>query len=72
MNELVPDSEAEVSYVGIPEAISAIMLLGRGTLLAKFDVQRAYRLLPVCPSQRYLLGMYWKCAYFVDLALPFG
>ena len=72
VNDLIPDSEAAVSYVGIPEAISSIMQLGPGTLLAKFDIQRAYRLLPVCPAQRYLLGMCWKGAYFVDLAIPFG
>ena len=45
--DLIPDSQAEVSYTGIPEAIDLIMPLGKGALLAKFDIRHAYRLLPV-------------------------
>lgn len=48
VNNLISDSQAEVSYVGIPEAMSMIMSLGQNALLAKFDISRAYRLLPVC------------------------
>ena len=46
--------------------------LGRGALIAKFDVQSAFRNLAVLPSQRYLLGMKWRGKFFVDLVLPFG
>ena len=42
VNSLIADSQAEVSYVGIPEAMSMIMNLGKGAVLAKFDVSRAY------------------------------
>ena len=48
------------------------MSLGRGTLLAKFDVESAYRIIPIHPNDRYLLGMQWQGHYFVDMALPFG
>ena len=72
VNDLIPDSKAEVSYVGIPEAIATIMKVGRGAMLAKFDVERAYRLLPVCARHRRFLGMVWRGAFYVDLALPFG
>ena len=40
--------------------------------MAKFDLKRAYRSFPVRESDRYLLGMFWKNKYYVDLALPFG
>jgi len=40
--------------------------------MAKFDVESAYRNVPVHPSDRYLLGMKWRNQYYVDLALPFG
>ncbi len=46
--------------------------LGRGALMAKFDVRSAFRNLAVLPSQRYLLGMKWRGKFFVDLVLPFG
>ncbi len=72
VNDLIPDREAEVSYAGIPEAVALIMRLGKGSLLAKFDIRRAYRLLPVCISHRLFLGMRWKGKYYLDLALPFG
>ena len=35
------------------------MSLGWGTLLAKFDVESAYRIIPVHPNDLYLLGMQW-------------
>ncbi len=72
VNDLIPDQEASVSYAGLPEAINTIMRLGRGTLMAKFDISRAYRSLPVHPDQRALLCMVWRGKYYVDLALPFG
>ena len=46
--------------------------LGRGALTAKFDVETAYRNIPVHPSDRFLLGMKWQEFYYVDLTLPFG
>ena len=41
---------------------------GRGVLMAKFDVEAAYRNIPVHPDDRYLLGMKWRGQFFVDLA----
>ena len=45
---------------------------GRGTLLAKLDLESAYRVVPVHPVDRPLLGMEWKDQLYVDAALPFG
>eukprot|EP00112_Aurelia_sp_Birch-Aquarium-sp1_P003277 Seg1363.36 transcript_id=Seg1363.36/GoldUCD/mRNA.D3Y31 product="Polyprotein P3" protein_id=Seg1363.36/GoldUCD/D3Y31 len=70
-NDLISDSEAEVSYACITEAISLVMKLGHSALLAKFDLRRAYRLLPVRLEDRWLLGMRWKGQFYLDLAIPF-
>ena len=56
----------------VDDIIDGIMSLGRGTLLAKFDVESAYRIIPVHHNDRYLLGMQWQGNYFVDMVLPFG
>ena len=40
--------------------------------MAKFDVESAYRNVPVHSDDRYLLGMKWRGKYFIDMALPFG
>ena len=52
--------------------IQLVSQFGPGALMAKFDVEAAYRNVPVHPSDRYLLGMKWRNHYYVDLTLPFG
>ena len=56
-----------MQYVTIDEFID-----GQGALMAKFDVATAYRNIAVHPEEQYLLGMRWRGAYYVDMALPFG
>ena len=40
--------------------------------MAKVDIQKAYRIVPIHPADRRFLGIRWRDKYFVDLALPFG
>ena len=40
--------------------------------MAKLDVRDAYRLIPVHPHDRRLLGFRWNDVTYVDLRLPFG
>ena len=54
------------------EAVKAICTLGRGTLMANLDVESAYQIIPVHPTDRLLLGMAWKGKLYIDSALPFG
>ena len=53
-------------------AIDFITREGRGMLLAKVDIRDAYRLIPIYPHDRHLLGMSWDNQLGVDLALPFS
>lgn len=41
-------------------------------LLAKVDIRAAYRYLAVHPDDRYLLGVVWEGALYIDCMLPFG
>jgi len=61
-----------LSYTSVDEAVAKVCERGRGTMLAKFDMESAYRIIPVHPEDRPLLGMEWKGKLFVDTALPFG
>ena len=45
----------QVTYAGIPEAIFTIMKVGKGALLAKFDIKRAYY------QCRLPIGIHWVC-----------
>ena len=54
------------------DAVKAILALEKGIELAKFDIQSAYRIVPVYPTDRYLSGMMWNDQLYVDTALPFN
>ena len=40
--------------------------------MAKMDIEEAYRIIPIHPDNRDLLGIYWDGQVYVDTALPFG
>jgi hypothetical protein len=44
----------------------------RGCFLAKTDVDSAFRLIPLRPSDYELFGMFWDGDYYYDKVLPFG
>ena len=50
-------------------AVERIIQLGCDALM---DIQRAYRNIPVAPSDWRLLGLEWQSQVYVDEALPFG
>ena len=72
VNDRIRKDPFTVQYTKVDDTIDGIMSLGRGTLLTKFDVKSAYRIIPVHPNDLYLLGMQWQGNYFVDITLPFG
>jgi len=41
-------------------------------MLAKNDIQRLFRLIPVHPMDWHLLAMSWTDGVYVDTCLPFG
>jgi hypothetical protein len=72
VNDGIPKDPFSLKYVTVDDAIQALMDLGPGALMAKFDVKAAYRNIPIHPEDRHLLGMKWRDGYYVDLVLPFG
>lgn len=72
VNDGIDPSKFTLQYVQLDQILKMVGKLGKGALMAKFDVQSAYRNVPVHPSDRYLLGLKWRDSYFVDLVLPFG
>jgi len=54
------------------DAIRQIIMLDPGTMLAKIDIQSAFRLILVHPADRHLLTMEWKGSIYIDTCLPFG
>lgn len=72
VNDGISKDKYSVQYMQVEDIINAIMELGRGTLIAKFDIQNAYRIIPIHPDDRHLLGMKWRGQFYVDMTLPFG
>ena len=59
-------------YATVDNAIEKVLRLGADSLLAKIDVEHAYRNVPIQPSDRRLLGMMWEGGLYIDTVLPFG
>ena len=57
VNDGVEPELCSMKYTSVDEAVRKVLILGAGTLLAKFDVEGAYRTVPVHPEDRWLLGM---------------
>ncbi len=61
-----------LSYTSVDRAVQRILRRGAGARLAKFDVEGAYRTVPVHPEDRHLLRMRWRGVLHIDTVLPFG
>ena len=72
VNDGIAKELCSLSYVTVDDIATRVLKLGRGALVAKFDLKAAYRHIPVHPDDRRLLGMEWKGGLYLDAALPFG
>ena len=69
INDGIESELCTVKYMSVDEAVKRIRTHGQGTLMAKLDVESAYRIIPVHPTDRLLLGMVWKDKLYIDSAL---
>ena len=72
VNDDIKQEWCSLSYTRVEDLVVRLLELGPGALLAKLDVKRAYRIVPVHPDDRHLLEMKWNDQVFVEAALPFG
>ena len=70
-DDILPEL-CSLSCVSIDNAARAMARVGRGALLAKYDIKSSYRIVGVHPADRLLLGTLWDEELYVDTALPFG
>ena len=71
-NDGIPKEPCSLSYCSVDDVVRQVLQLGKGTkLVAKLDVKKAFRLLPVHPTDQLLslLGMCWNGQ---NKTLPFG
>ena len=69
VNDGIDPDLCSMSYITVARLATE---LGEGALLAKVDIESAYRQIPVHPQDRPLQAMQWDGDVFVDPMLPFG
>ena len=72
VNDGIQSCLSSLSYVSVDNLSETIVKLGRESQLAKMDIKSAYRVIPVYPEDRLLLGLEWEGKVFVEMVLPFG
>ena len=60
VNDGIQKERCSLQYVKIDEVVDTIVSLGGGTELAKIDIKSAYRIVPIHPEDKPLLGMRWQ------------
>ena len=66
------DEEIEIVFPKVDDFVQLIKAKGRGCLLYKTDLSRAYRQIPICPSSFNLVAFCWKKHIFFDSVLTMG
>ncbi len=72
INDGIDPELCTVKYTSFDSAVQLVVKVGKGAMMAKEDIESAFRLLPVHPEDFALLGMKVRDKYFVDKALPMG
>jgi len=72
VNDSIEPEVCSLHYTSVDKACRKVVAKGRGVVLAKFDVEGAFRTIPVHPNDRRLLGMQWEGRIYVDKVFPFG
>ncbi len=72
INDHIDDSFAKVQYSSVYDAVEALVACGPNAYMAKTDIKKAFRLIPISPKQYHLLCIRWEDVYFFDKTLPMG
>lgn len=72
VNDGIDPELCRVVYTSFDVALLWVRRYGKGALMAKTDIEAAFRLLPVHPDSFCLLGCYWDNSFYVDRCLPMG
>lgn len=72
VNSAIPREHTTVSYETLDAALEWVLAYGEGSLIAKVDIEEAYRIIPIHPESFHLLGFTWRNKWYFDRFLPFG
>ena len=72
INDAVHPDLCSLRYASPDDVTLTVKKLGRGTLLVKLGLKKAYNMTPVHPDDHTLLGIRWDTDVYTDTILPFG
>ena len=72
INDGISVQDSTVKYASVGQAIQHIVSIGQGCFMAKTDIQSAFRIVPINPSDYHLLGFKWRGGFYYDKCLPMG
>ena len=72
VNDGISRTDFSMQYIRFDDIVRMITKHGRGALIAKVDLQHAFRQCPVRRQDWPLLCYCWNSQYYFDLPLPFG
>ena len=67
INDSIKQEWCSLSYTRVEDVVARLLELGPGALNAKLDVKSAYRIVPVHPDNRRLLGTKWMTRFLSRL-----
>jgi hypothetical protein len=70
VNAGISQENSWVQYEGISKVIDLVKSFGRQCLLAKCDIEDAFRIINIHPSDHHLLDLTWNIFYYFDRCLP--
>jgi hypothetical protein len=72
VNSHIPDELCKVQYITIDSAIEILQTLPVGAYQAKLDIKKAFRILPIHPTEYDLFGTYFEGAWYIDKHMQMG
>lgn len=72
VNDFIDPTFSAVKYSSFDDAAKLVIQLGKGCLMAKTDIESAFRLIPIHPDDHSLLGFQFNGGIYYDLCLPMG
>lgn len=72
VNFLIPPENSQVKYDGIDIVVKLVKYFGRNAKMSKCDIEDAFRIVAIHPSDYHLLGFIWNNLYYYDRCLPMG
>ena len=66
VNNAIDPEMSSLTYIKVDDVANQAAQIGKGTLMAKMDVEAAYRIIPNYQDDRHLLGIYWDGQVYMD------